>query len=299
MSSLESLLFGNTVDNDQSEREAAEELDLWVHTFLYTINWTWTDDKYTYLLQSNAQFTFDIKPESVSTCQDKSKTQQQQQHSRSLDEVLDAATYEKLVNYLDYELPLQQQQQQQQQHTETFSHQQSIPSSTNVAPHPVYQPITSTTTTTTTTTNNTTNGNTTTTARRPLLLPKPAPLDPLQLAASFIQQSSLPQHLSIVPPPTPTMTPTSSSGRKKTTGTKRTAAAAIESEKTEEQIAAEEDKRRRNTAASARFRIKKKQREQAMEQTVREMKAKSDQLQERVVELEQEVKWLRGLLLEK
>lgn len=50
MSSLESLLFGNTVDNEQSEREAAEELDLWVHTFLYTINWTWTDDKYIYLL---------------------------------------------------------------------------------------------------------------------------------------------------------------------------------------------------------------------------------------------------------
>ncbi|KAI9319242.1 hypothetical protein BX666DRAFT_1817447, partial [Dichotomocladium elegans] len=66
-----------------------------------------------------------------------------------------------------------------------------------------------------------------------------------------------------------------------------------------EQIAAEEDKRRRNTAASARFRIKKKMREQAMEQTVQEMKSKADYLQERVFELEQEVKWLRSLLLEK
>ncbi|KAJ8658613.1 hypothetical protein O0I10_005653 [Lichtheimia ornata] len=283
MSSLESLLFGNAVDNEQSEREAAEELDLW----------------------SNAQFTFDIKPETTSTCQDETKSQQQQQ-SRSLDDVLDAATYEKLVNYLDYELPLQQQQQQQQhqQHTETFDNQPSSSSNNAIAP-PVYQPISSTTSTTTTTTtinnNNNNNANTTATPRRPLLLPKPAPLDPLQFAASFIQQPSLPQHLSIAPPSTPTMTPTSSSsGRKKTAGTKRAASAAIESEKkTEEQIAAEEDKRRRNTAASARFRIKKKQREQAMEQTVREMKAKSDQLQERVVELEQEVKWLRGLLLEK
>ncbi|KAI7881899.1 hypothetical protein K492DRAFT_236353 [Lichtheimia hyalospora FSU 10163] len=274
-SSLESLLFGNTVDNEQSEREAAEELDLW----------------------SNAQFTFDIKPENASTCQDDSKSQQQQQqqNNRSLDDVLDAATYEKLVNYLDYELPLQQQQQQQ---TETLSQQQpSIPSSSNntIAPS-VYQPIPSTTTTTT---NN--NANTTTTPRRPLLLPKPAPLDPLQLAASFIQQPSFSPHLPIAPPSTPIMSPSSSSsGRKKTSGTKRTASAAIESEKkTDEQIAAEEDKRRRNTAASARFRIKKKQREQAMEQTVREMKAKSDHLQERVIELEQEVKWLRGLLLEK
>ncbi|CDH49795.1 predicted protein [Lichtheimia corymbifera JMRC:FSU:9682] len=282
MSSLESLLFGNAVDNEKSEREAAEELDLW----------------------SNAQFTFDIKPETTSACQDETKSQQQQQ-SRSLDDVLDAATYEKLVNYLDYELPLQQQQQQQQhqQQPETFDNQQPSSSSSSnnaIAPPPVYQP-----TTTTTTINNNNANTTTTTPRRPLLLPKPAPLDPLQFAASFIQQPSLPQHLSIAPPPpppsTPIMTPTSSSsGRKKTTGTKRTASAAIESEKkTEEQIAAEEDKRRRNTAASARFRIKKKQREQAMEQTVREMKAKSDQLQERVVELEQEVKWLRGLLLEK
>lgn len=69
--------------------------------------------------------------------------------------------------------------------------------------------------------------------------------------------------------------------------------------KTEDQLAAEEDKRRRNTAASARFRIKKKMREQAMEQTVRDMTAKSEMLQKRVQELELEIKWLRGLLLEK
>lgn len=64
-------------------------------------------------------------------------------------------------------------------------------------------------------------------------------------------------------------------------------------------IAAEEDKRRRNTAASARFRIKKKQREQTLERTAREMTQKTELLEGRVRELEMEVKWLRGLIVEK
>ncbi|KAG0343438.1 hypothetical protein BG004_005313 [Podila humilis] len=64
-------------------------------------------------------------------------------------------------------------------------------------------------------------------------------------------------------------------------------------------VAAEEDKRRRNTAASARFRFKKKLREQALEQTAKEQTEKADTLQARVKELEMEVKWLRGLIVEK
>ena len=40
-------------------------------------------------------------------------------------------------------------------------------------------------------------------------------------------------------------------------------------------LAAEEDKRRRNTAASARFRVKKKQREQALEKTMKEANDRS------------------------
>ena len=63
--------------------------------------------------------------------------------------------------------------------------------------------------------------------------------------------------------------------------------------------AAEEDKRRRNTAASARFRVKKKQREQALEQTARETSQKAERLERRVAELERENKWLRGLVVEK
>ena len=63
--------------------------------------------------------------------------------------------------------------------------------------------------------------------------------------------------------------------------------------------AAEEDKRRRNTAASARFRVKKKQREQALEKTAKEMTDKCEQLEQKVVQLEMENKWLRGLVVEK
>jgi len=64
-------------------------------------------------------------------------------------------------------------------------------------------------------------------------------------------------------------------------------------------VAAEEDKRRRNTAASARFRQKKKLREQALEQTAREKTARAEALEVRVRELEMEVRWLRGLIVEK
>ncbi|KAL2848158.1 hypothetical protein BJY01DRAFT_161215 [Aspergillus pseudoustus] len=63
--------------------------------------------------------------------------------------------------------------------------------------------------------------------------------------------------------------------------------------------AAEEDRRRRNTAASARFRMKKKQREQALERTVRETTEKNATLEARVAQLEMENRWLKNLLTEK
>ena len=64
-------------------------------------------------------------------------------------------------------------------------------------------------------------------------------------------------------------------------------------------LAAEEDKRRRNTAASARFRIKKKQREQTLERTAKEMTDKVSQLEARIGQLETENKWLKNLITEK
>lgn len=58
----------------------------------------------------------------------------------------------------------------------------------------------------------------------------------------------------------------------------------------------DEDKRRRNTAASARFRIKKKQREQALQESAKAMTDKNNALEARVKELELENRWLRSLL---
>jgi len=64
-------------------------------------------------------------------------------------------------------------------------------------------------------------------------------------------------------------------------------------------VAAEEDKRRRNTAASARFRIKKKQREQTLEKTAKEMTERVSVLETRIQQLETENAWLKGLITEK
>lgn len=60
-----------------------------------------------------------------------------------------------------------------------------------------------------------------------------------------------------------------------------------------------DDKRRRNTAASARFRIKKKMREQALQNTACEMTDKAQRMEQRVHELEREIKWLKALVVEK
>ncbi|KAG0148668.1 hypothetical protein CROQUDRAFT_131741 [Cronartium quercuum f. sp. fusiforme G11] len=63
-------------------------------------------------------------------------------------------------------------------------------------------------------------------------------------------------------------------------------------------IAIEDDKRRRNTLASARFRMKKKMKEQEIERTAREMKERVTDLEKEVESLKQENKWLRGLIVE-
>lgn len=64
-------------------------------------------------------------------------------------------------------------------------------------------------------------------------------------------------------------------------------------------VAAEEDKRRRNTAASARFRVKKKQREAALEKSAKEMNDKMSALESKITQLETENTWLKKLILEK
>lgn len=66
-----------------------------------------------------------------------------------------------------------------------------------------------------------------------------------------------------------------------------------------EKLGGEEDKRRRNTAASARFRMKKKLREQEMERSAKEMQDKLTALERKVFTLEMENQWLRKLVVEK
>jgi hypothetical protein len=88
------------------------------------------------------------------------------------------------------------------------------------------------------------------------------------------------------------------------TGEKRSADAIADSHYTPNfedasRLAAEEDKRRRNTAASARFRVKKKQREQALEKSAKEMSDKVAALEGRINQLETENKWLKNLIMEK
>ena len=64
-------------------------------------------------------------------------------------------------------------------------------------------------------------------------------------------------------------------------------------------VASEEDKRRRNTAASARFRIKKKMREQQMVRTAKELQEKVESLETKIVQLEMENQWLKDLVVAK
>ena len=61
----------------------------------------------------------------------------------------------------------------------------------------------------------------------------------------------------------------------------------------------EEDKRRRNTAASARFRLKKKEREAELERRARDMTDRCDELRKRIGALETENRWLRELITER
>ncbi|PWN34790.1 uncharacterized protein FA14DRAFT_114560, partial [Meira miltonrushii] len=57
-----------------------------------------------------------------------------------------------------------------------------------------------------------------------------------------------------------------------------------------------EDKRRRNTAASARFRMKKKQREAALESHTKELQDEMSELRAELEKVRNENQWLKGLI---
>ncbi|KAK7064544.1 cytochrome C oxidase assembly protein COX19 [Favolaschia claudopus] len=58
-----------------------------------------------------------------------------------------------------------------------------------------------------------------------------------------------------------------------------------------------EDKRQRNTAASARFRIKKKQRTLALERTVSDLSGRADELEREAADLRRENGWLKEIVM--
>ncbi|PWY86263.1 hypothetical protein BO70DRAFT_361092 [Aspergillus heteromorphus CBS 117.55] len=124
-----------------------------------------------------------------------------------------------------------------------------------------------------------------------------APLEvntaPSQPASQHSPQSSV---TSPVEAPTPAPTTAASPPAPKRKNTQKTAAMSVEEAS---RLAAEEDKRRRNTAASARFRVKKKMREQTLEKTVKETTDKNNALEARVTALELENQWLKNLITEK
>ncbi|KAK2464176.1 hypothetical protein APHAL10511_003633 [Amanita phalloides] len=81
--------------------------------------------------------------------------------------------------------------------------------------------------------------------------------------------------------------------------TSETLAAASPGPVTGEQTAllAAEDKRRRNTAASARFRLKKKEREAALEGKAKELETRVNELERECETLRRENGWLKGLVI--
>ncbi|KAF7595455.1 hypothetical protein BBP40_006077 [Aspergillus hancockii] len=98
------------------------------------------------------------------------------------------------------------------------------------------------------------------------------------------------------PTPAPAASTASSTAAPKRKNTQKSVPLSVEEQA---RVVAEEDKRRRNTAASARFRVKKKMREQALEKTVKETTDKNTALEARVTALELENQWLKNLITEK
>ncbi|KAG6817619.1 hypothetical protein H0H87_006247 [Tephrocybe sp. NHM501043] len=64
-----------------------------------------------------------------------------------------------------------------------------------------------------------------------------------------------------------------------------------------ERIALAEEKRRRNTAASARFRIKKKQRTTNLERTVSDLTGRAEDLEREASDLRRENGWLKEIVM--
>ncbi|KAG1715691.1 hypothetical protein ID866_1454 [Astraeus odoratus] len=140
-------------------------------------------------------------------------------------------------------------------------------------------------------------------------VPPPPPVISAPIQTSASASASAPSPPASAPAPAPTPQPAAKRARtqKNTAQADHSDVSAAQSpqdpssptagESSSQTMSATEDKRRRNTAASARFRLKKKEREAALERRAKE-------LEERVLELERECEglrrengWLKGLVV--
>ncbi|KAH8806593.1 hypothetical protein DL96DRAFT_1631130 [Flagelloscypha sp. PMI_526] len=131
------------------------------------------------------------------------------------------------------------------------------------------------------------------------------------------QQPTLLQLLAQGPPPLPTIANTTSSDHTSSTASEprkkkaRTSSSLSTSHKSStsspasasspsddgDPMSAAADKRRRNTMASARFRVKKKEREAALESKANELKVRVGELEKECEGLRRENGWLKGLVV--
>ena len=121
------------------------------------------------------------------------------------------------------------------------------------------------------------------------------PIQPAPTVSTFPVAPQVP----VAPLASPTTIPQAPTQKKRKTATITTPPEPSISLEEQTRLAAEEDKRRRNTAASARFRVKKKQREANLEKTNKELNDRNSALQSKVTQLELENKWLKDLVIEK
>ena len=130
-------------------------------------------------------------------------------------------------------------------------------------------------------------------------------VDPFMVPPSgphTLSPSGLPLTFSQTPfTPTSSSAPTPASASASTTAAKRSRAPRAKADASEPDVldtaAVAEDKRRRNTAASARFRLKKKEREAALEKKSKELEDRLTQLERECEALRKENGWLKGLVV--
>lgn len=133
---------------------------------------------------------------------------------------------------------------------------------------------------------------------------RPGSSQPIPSSVQSASAQSPPQQQSS--PASPATTPTTNkrarTARNNSVSISSEAMESPEAESPEEKssgtpLNAAEDKRRRNTAASARFRLKKKEREAALERKAKELEVRVSELEKECEALRRENGWLKGLVV--